>query len=571
MNRFANRFLQSVVPGGFCLFAFVVGDTVTSAQQGGVERKPQVRVTQGVKVNDPDSKVGDEARRVSIQETFQSAFLIEPLVQRLSGRSGNTLGFKFKVESANKETRIEVQPVGLRQELSGRVVVDQTKTVSSGLLRMFSPETMTILPGGTSFIEGAVQIPKGDEEFHTLGLLIRETGQAADMKPTLDANGNLQTKAGLQFSTQYLLRIDMVVEGVRGDQASKVVIGDVSLSPFRGRPQLSLVATNPTGSSIEYELRGRLRRSANDRSFQQLRLGMPVRSEMETDEKFVGRLLPKSQVQMIGLLPEAVASGDYEVDIDMLVGGRSVQKRTFAVRVNADDFPAQDVIISQAAEGVLVAPTQIELAQTRGGNRRVSISLTNSTKTTKKIDLSAVDRSGQVLTAVSVQPAQVTLPPGGNRKLSVTMRGTTEPSVPVEYGSLRIVTESEDRDYSQSKELPLAVIYRNLSATEVAVDPVVWDDGDRQPRFRVSVRNDGETHFPVDARLTITGSTGYRDLLHGGFGKWLLPGESMWVNFPIDKPLPPGDYVLRLEMQTANQPISTTQTFQVSDLVSSTR
>jgi hypothetical protein len=77
--------------------------------------------------------------------------------------------------------------------------------------------------------------------------------------------------------------------------------------------------------------------------------------------------------------------------------------------------------------------------------------------------------------------------------------------------------------------------------------------------------------LPIDAKLSVNGSSGYREVLHGGFGKWLMPGESMWVNFAVEQPLPPGDYVLRFEMQTGTQPISTTQTFQVTDLVTASR
>jgi len=81
----------------------------------------------------------------------------------------------------------------------------------------------------------------------------------------------------------------------------------------------------------------------------------------------------------------------------------------------------------------------------------------------------------------------------------------------------------------------------------------------------------GDSHLPIDARLSINGSTGYRDMLHGGFGKWLMPGDSMWVDFAVEKPLPVGDYVLKFEIQTGTEPISTTQTFQVADLATASR
>ncbi|HBJ33437.1 MAG TPA: hypothetical protein DDZ51_01495 [Planctomycetaceae bacterium] len=568
--------LRRIAPVIFAALSFssiaFVESTADAQQTPRPGRTALSQPTNDAQNPDAAGQVGTDGKAVNIQETFQSAFLIEPLVQRLSGRSGTTLSFKFKLESLNRETRIDILPVGLKQEITGRISVDQSKEISSNVLRLLTPNAMTLLPGVTSFIEGVVQIPRGDSEFHTLGLLIREVGQENNLKPTVDAAGNVQTKAGLQITTQYLLRIDLLVEGVRGGQAAQIILDDLKLSPFRGRPQLNLIATNPTASAVEFEMRARLRRSANDRSFQPLRLNMPIRNDMETEEKFVGRLLPKSRVRMQGLLPEAIASGDYEVDLDILVAGRTAKKQTLSIKVNAADFPAQDVIISQAAEGLMIAPAQIELAQTRGGVRRVSLSLTNNSRNSKSIDLSAVDRSGQQLTGVTIQPSQVSLPPGSNRKLSIIMKGSSGTSLSVEYGSLRVVTQSDERDFTESKELPLALVYKNLRATEVSVEPVVWDPGDDlAPRFRTLIRNIGESHLPVDARLSINGSSGFRDTLHGGFGKWLMPGESMWINFAVEKPLPPGDYVLRFEMQTGTQPISTSQTFQVTDLVTASR
>jgi len=503
--------------------------------------------------------------RVTIRETFEPTFRIEPLNQRISGRSGSLVAFKFLMESSNREARVQVIPIGLRQDVGGLIVNDET-TQGSDLIRLLTPEYVDLTPGKANWIEGIVQIPKGESEFHTVGLLIRDLGDDATFAPTLDDQGQVRTQAAVKFVTQYVLRLDLVVEGVRSDQANRAMIEEVAITPQRGRPRLQVMVSNPTGTTFEFELRARLRSSPTDRSFQPLRLVMPIRSSMETEERFTARILPKSRLRMEELLPEAIASGEYEVDFEMIVGGRTVVRKTLALTVNAEDFPAQAVIIGQAAEGLQISPSQIELSQVRGGTRRLSLLLKNSDKYPKVVDLKAVGPAGLEITSLMIQPNQMTIPAGSSRKVSVTMRGSLQSEKAVDYGNLVLVCRSQEKEFTETKEFPMAVIYRPVGATQIAVDPVVWDDGGNYPRFRTQVRNEGESHLPLDARLSISSSVGYRAVLHGGFGKWLMPGESGSLEFRIESPLPPGEYLLRFDLQTGDEPVSMEQNFQVSDL-----
>ena len=47
-------------------------------------------------------------REVTIKETFEPAFAIEPLAHKIEGRVGDVIGFKFKVQSSNRPAKIEV-------------------------------------------------------------------------------------------------------------------------------------------------------------------------------------------------------------------------------------------------------------------------------------------------------------------------------------------------------------------------------------------------------------------------------------------------------------------------------
>ncbi len=73
----------------------------------------------------PFSLAWGQPQRVTVRESFEPTFHIEPLVQRLSGRRGSVLPFEFKVEATNRDTEVEVALVNLRQEITGQVVHDE--------------------------------------------------------------------------------------------------------------------------------------------------------------------------------------------------------------------------------------------------------------------------------------------------------------------------------------------------------------------------------------------------------------------------------------------------------------
>jgi len=414
----------------------------------------------GASVASGQSSPGDKSQKgkpnpirrgtVTVQETFDPTFKIEPLTQRIGGRGGEVVAFRFLIESANQPAEIEVVPVGLRQDLSGLILNDDTAGVAD-LVRLVTPAKMTLEPNKSSWVEGVVQIPKGDEQFHTIGLLVRDKGKSNGLKPGVDENGKPITQATVQFMTQYLVRLDLVVDGVRGDTASKARIDELAIIPFRGRPKLQVVVANPTGTTFEFELKARLRSSPSDRSFAPLRLVVPIRASIETEERYTARILPKCRLRMEELLPEAIASGRYDADLELIVGGKTVLRKTIPVDVDAGDFPAQEVLIAQAAEGLQVSPAQIELSQVRGGTRRLTMLLKNSDKQLKTIDLRAVTASDLALSGVQVQPAQVTLPAGASRKVIVTMRGRGDTAQPVEYGQMVVECRNQGKDFVEMR------------------------------------------------------------------------------------------------------------------------
>jgi hypothetical protein len=347
-------------------------------------------------------------------------------------------------------------------------------------------------------------------------------------------------------------------------------IGDLALPPFEGRPKLQAIISNPADTTFEFELRARVRASASDRSNKPLRLSMPIRSTVEDESRYVGRILPKSKIRMEELLPDAIASGNYEADLEIVCDSRVVSKKTLPMPVNAADFPAQEVLIAQVGEDLQVSPAQIELSQIRGGNRRLTMLLKNSGRETKTLDLKAMSADDLELTAVMLQPATVQLAPGASRKISITMKSQPGSDVPSQFGYVQVTAKTDKRDFTESKKLPLALLLKKGPPPQISIAPLQWDNTGDYPSFRTKIQNSGSGHLALESRLSIFDEQGRRVVVPAGFGRWVMPNSSAPLAFRLEQPLAPGEYVLRCEVQTADQPVSIEQKFTVTDLENAT-
>lgn len=509
-------------------------------------------------------------RQITVRETFEPTFSIEPLSHRLEGRSGDVMPFKFKIQTANRTANIEVAPIGLRQELNGQILHDEQSEKADALIRIVSPLAMTIEPDQPATIEGVVQLPRGSAKFHSLGILVKDIGIGDQVKPQFNADGSPKTQAGIRFMTQYVLRLDLAVEGTSGDEARQLVIEDVTMTPFEGRPRLQATVFNPTDTAFEFELRSRLRSSPSDRSFKSLRLVMPIRRGVEDESRYVGRILPKSRIRMEELLPEAIAGGHYDADMELVLSEKVIGRKTMPVDVNSLDFPAQEVLIAQVDDGLQVSPAQIELSKIRGGSRRITMLLSNRSQDSRTIKLQALANNDLEIGTVAIQPREFTLPSNGSRKVSLTLRSSSDETLAVQYGRLLVTAKSSDQDYEVSKALPLAMILAETPEPSVSLSRLQWDPSQPYPGFRATIENGSNVHFPVQARLTIVDQFGRRTSIPGGFGRWLMPQSKLPLDFRFDQPLAPGEYQLRCEVQTKGEPLTVNQAFTVTDIENAT-
>ncbi len=305
-------------------------------------------------------------------------------------------------------------------------------------------------------IAGVVRVPQGEANFYSFGILVRDIGNAPPPPPKLDANGKPLTSAGIHFITQYVLRVDLEVEGARGDNGAELSIEDGKLTTSRGLPKVSVVIRNPSDTAFEYQVKSRLRSNHSPNS-KSLRMTMPIRASMETDERYVGRILPKSSVRMEEIVPEPILTGQYQLEVDLLMQDRVVKQRTFTISADANDFPAQQALLSRAGEDLYAAPVYLEFSQLRGGQRRLTMEFSNTSDKPREMELEAQTDRGTPLPGVSMAPATFTLPPKGRRKVSITMHGKKDIQQPVEYGYIIVRHKTGDRGFTDSGRMPVAL------------------------------------------------------------------------------------------------------------------
>lgn len=297
---------------------------------------------------------------------------------------------------------------------------------------------------------------------------------------------------------------------------------------------------------------------------------MPVRRDVEDENRYVGRILPKSRIRMEELLPEAIAGGHYDVDLELVFDGQVVNRKTLPLDVNSRDYPAQEVLIAQVEDGIQVSPAQIELSRARGGVRRLTMLINNHSREAKKIDLKAIAENQLEIEAAMIQPSTFSLSPSSSRKISISLRSIPGEERKVQYGKVVITSKSSERDYEVTHTLPLALVMDNVPEPEVKLARLQWDPSQPYPGFRIGIENTGDVHFPMQARLLIVDEYGRRVSVPGGFGRWLMPRSSGMLDFRFDQPLSPGQYQLRCEVQRQGEPLVVDQVFTVTDMENAT-
>lgn len=417
-------------------------------------------------------------------------------------------------------------------------------------------------------ISGVAHVPRGDSNFHSFGLLVRDLGKAPNVPPQFDPDGNRKTQAAIKFVTQYLLRVDMTVDGARGERANQLSIGEISIVPMNGRPLVQAIIENDTDTPFQFEAQARVDGPAISPRSKPIRLVMPIRFSMQNEERFVGRVLPKSRARMEEFIPEAILKGTYQVEIELISHGKKIASKRAYVDVDPNEYPAQLVAFAHVGEGVVITPAQIELSRMSGGSRTLAVTFRNNGHSNQSVSLKAEGQNASPLSEVKLRPSTFTLPPQSTRKVILTLSGTSQLTAS-KYGLIDIQAATAGSDATASRRLPIAILANRSQAAEISVSDLRFNTLNQRPAFISDITNQSDSHFPLNARLMIEDAQGRSTAIFAGFGRWLMPHQSTELQFPAIGGLSPGEYQLTCEIETAGDPIALRQKISVTDLENS--
>ncbi|QDV62657.1 hypothetical protein [Crateriforma conspicua] len=518
-----KRFVRHTALLGFllplCLSASVVAQTSQSNSTG-------VRT----------GTTADGRQSVTLTRSVEPSFHIEPIVQRFEARRGAEIPFRFKITSTGKDMNVTVQAVRLRQEESG-VILHDLQGGAPDEVDITSSTAFPLAPGESHVIQGTVKVPLAKTNFLSYGILVRDNGVANEF--TGDADGQTTT-AGVQFVTQYVLRID-IETGIKDLAAmNQLQLTEAHVASELGMPVATVYLDNPTDYAFEFKVRGNIG-VAGRRPAAPFWLSMLSRASLEDEsERTLIRVMPKSRLKLQAEVDSLDLQGDKVFRIAITNGRRELVVREFSLAAKTASFPALKAKLAHLGDGFSVSPSQIRLGQVAGVDRTAILRFENTGNTLQSARIRLRDLDGHPVTGVRVSSDDFQLKPGRTKSVRLSMQRSGDHTDAI-FGVLDIVSESESGQASR-RQLPVAMLFGDAPAADLQLgDLQLQQDGSRR-YLSMTATNAGEGYLPVDARLTLASAAGWTLEMADGYGVWLKPGETKQLRFIPDRSLDDGQY-----------------------------
>lgn len=495
-------------------------------------------------------------RRVTLTQTVEPSFHIEPIVHRFKGRRGTTIPFQFEIRSTGKAMNVTVLPVKLRQEHTG-IILHETSGVAPDEIVFSSPTKFALDPGESQFIEGTVTIPLAKSNFLSFGVLVRDNGQASAEDDTSDDPSRV--KAGVRFVTQYVLRID-IETGVKDlSQMDHLVFERARVMNSKGMPIAQTYLYNPTDFAFECAVRGTIQSSSTSRPTP-FRMTLPSRVNLEGDERYLVRVMPKSRIMLSAPVDSLLFPGEQNLLLEVTNGRRALVDKSFAINVKPGDFPALETQLAYLGNELSVQPAQIQVGKLSGTKRSCNLRFMNNSIEPKTIELSVRDLEGNALSGVRLSSRDIEIKPGRSKTVRASLESIKD-AKSARYGVVELLIRAGQNQSKQ--ELPIAALFGRPPTPSVDIGELQSVETNGYTSFVMSVTNNGSCYVPVHAELQIAKQSGHALELADGFGRWLKPGETRELAFRPQEVLPAGDYQVSLNLQTAEDQEPFTQTLNI--------
>ena len=484
-----------------------------------------------------------DAQPVTLLQTVEPSFRVEPIVHRFKARRGEVIPFEFAVTSSGKAMDVEIRTVSLRQEESGLILHDADHEPEH-VVKIHSERNFRINAGETRMLKGEITVPLPKTNFLSFGILVTDNGT----KPTFDTANAAATQAGIRFVTQYVLRVDVEIEAAPSGQLSNLKFAQGQVVAEDGSPVIETVLENPTNYSFEFQVRGSIDTAGGAVRSKPFPLGMLSRAELQDDERYLIRLMPRSKLRLKRPLEGPVLPGDAALNFSISNGRREVGNAKFYTQIDLEDFPALQTQMALIDEATTISPAYVELGQVRGSKRISALKVINQDDVPKKVSVEVKSLSGEPMPEVNIAPRAFDVLPGRTKTLRAIMRADRNRDQP-SYGVVHLTTTS-DSGKSTVAEMPLALWFGAPAEAQLDVSDVQLRTEDESQEFTVAVANKDESFVPVNAELIVSQESGRALKLTAGYGRWLGPGEESQLRFKCPRPLTAGEYQLSLRVDT---------------------
>lgn len=490
---------------------------------------------------------GSASKTVALTQKVQPSFYIEPVVQRFEGRRGEVIPFEFLIASTGKEMDVFVQAVSLRQEETGIILHDPSRP-PPGAVRFATPTEFKLSPGEARQIRGEVTVPLVRANFFSFGMLVRDQGQMTARDTADRGAAEADTKAGVRFVTQYVLRVDVETPEAAGSALGRLELRDGGVHSVNGYPLARAYVVNPTDYAFEFHVRGAVSFSGAAIHSNFFRLGMLSRANLAPEERTLVRIMPHSRLRLEAPLRAPLFPGEHDLHVGVSNGRREMVGGDFPLAVSAGDFPAAETMFACLGRAVSVTPAYIRLGNSAGADRTTGLKFTNYSALPQEVSLDVRPLPGGPSPPIHLSSRSFVLRPGSSKYVRAMIR-SQRGQEGAHYGWVHVTTVGK-RGAEANKSLPVALFHGPPEEPLLAYTPLELYQQDGVSAFRMTVKNQGQGFVPLHAELEIGSQIGREMHMTSGYGRWLSPGESTELRFIPRRPLAPGEYQLSLQSRT---------------------
>jgi len=507
-------------------------------------------ITQEEETQAPDTPVSE-------QGGVSPGFSMDALIKQVSGPVGGTAEFQFTITSLGGTKRVRVRPVELSQERNGRItmVSDEERPEE---VSMDVPDELDVSDTDETTIGGTVQISQEGGAKRFYGLLISDLGRPVERQQPAGEEGNDDggRTVRINYITRYLLRVELTVAGAPEPNFSSLAIEETGLQERDGHAYAYAILNNQTNSTVNIRARARLRQKQGRPLGPPFFLHLPVSASKPVPERYDSKILSGTTVVLRRRVPEPVLPGSYTLTLNLRRNARTIREESVEVRVEKGQFPAQKSVVSRVVRKVQVEPPYASFSRRAGGDRVQSIRFKNTSNQPVSIRLKARPRKQRVskgdeekaVSWLTYRPDTFTIKEGGQQDVFMSSSSANRENTKHRYAFLEVTVEPTETIAGGKMKMPVAFLARKAIDLQYDVGKLQTGRSGNDPVLLLPVRNRGDVHLELSAKLRIENPFGGISEIKGGFGRWIMPGKKKMVQFRLEKVPPRGDYSVQVEL-----------------------